>query len=99
MAFILFKERVKDLAKWKEIYDSRQKNCVEAGIIDKYVLRGATDDNEVILLREEKDMGRAKAFIEAPQLRDAMEKSGVIGKPDIYFINDEYRDLAKASGF
>ena len=52
MAFILFKERVKDLAKWKEIYDSRQKNCVEAGIIDKYVLRGATDSKESTEARE-----------------------------------------------
>ncbi len=44
-------------------------------------------------------MARAKAFIDAPQLRDVMEKAGVIGKPDIYYLNDDYGDLAKASGF
>lgn len=36
MTYILFKVRIKDFAKWREIYDCRQNNHVEAGITDKY---------------------------------------------------------------
>ena len=98
MTYTFFKARVKDFARWKEGFDAIKMKRHEAGITEKYVLRGIDDRNEVVLLLEVKDVARAKAYIESPFLRDAMEKGGVIGKPEIRFFNDEYGDLAKVSG-
>lgn len=32
------------------------------------------------------DLGRAKAFTESQDLREAMTKAGVVDRPDIYFL-------------
>ncbi len=54
----------------------------------------------MIILFEAKDLGRAKKFAESADLREAMEKAGVIDKPDIYFLREEKAGVyAKASGF
>ncbi|MGE5172525.1 MAG: hypothetical protein ACM3MD_01725 [Betaproteobacteria bacterium] len=98
MTYSLFKGRVKDFTTWKESFDSVKMKRREAGITEKYVLRGVDDRNEVILLLEVKDIARAKAYYESPFLRDVMEKGGVIGRPEFRFFNDEYGDLAKVSG-
>jgi hypothetical protein len=58
-----------------------------------------SEANEVILQFETKDLERAKAFTESPDLRETMEKAGVIDKPDIYFLKDQVSVFAKASGF
>ncbi len=98
MTYTLFKARVKDFAKWKENFDAIRTKRQEAGITEKYALRGVDDRNEVVLLLEVKDIARAKAYIDSPFLKDAMKKGGVIGKPEFRFLNDEYGDLAKVSG-
>jgi hypothetical protein len=33
-------------------------------------------------------VGRAKAFAESADLHEAMQKLGVLDRPDIYFLND-----------
>ncbi len=98
MTYTIFKGRVKDFAIWKESFDGLKLKRQEAGITEKYVLRGVDDRNEVMILLEIKDPARAKAYYESKFLRDAMEKGGVIGKPEFRFFNDEYRDLAKVAG-
>jgi hypothetical protein len=47
----------------------------------------ACEDQEVVLLFEARDLSRAKAFAESPDLRDTMAKVGVVDRPDIYFLN------------
>ncbi len=99
MTYTIFKGRVKDFARWKESFDAVKMRRREAGITEKYVLRGVEDRNEVIILLEVEDIARAKAYYESPFLRDVMEKGGVIGKPEFRFFNNEYEELAKVSGF
>ncbi len=98
MTYLLYREKVKDFAKFKEVFDSARPKRTEAGITEKYVLRGIDDRNEVTLLLEIKDIKRAKAYYDSPFLRDAMERAGVIGRPDLFFLNDDYEELAKVSG-
>ena len=87
MAFILIRHKVKDFKTWKTGYDAHQPNRTEAGLTEKYVLRGTDDANEVVLLFEAQDLNRAKAFAASADLREKMQEVGVIDKPDIYFLN------------
>jgi hypothetical protein len=48
----------------------------------------AQDPNEVVLLFEVQDMRHAKSFSDSADLRETMQKVGVMDKPDIYFLND-----------
>jgi hypothetical protein len=72
---------------------------MEAGLTEKNLFRTDGDPNEIIVLFEAKDIGRARKFGESPDLRETMEKAGVIDKPDVYILNDASSVLAKASGY
>lgn len=87
MGFMLIRHKVRDFNTWKTGYDAHQPKRKEAGLTDKYLLRGADDPNEVVMLFEAVDLDRAKAFGASPELRDKMQEVGVIDKPDIYFLN------------
>ena len=85
--FMLIRHKVRDFKSWKAGYDAHQPKRVEAGLTEKYLLRGSDDPNEVVALFEAQDLSRAKAFATSADLREKMEEVGVVGKPDIYFLN------------
>jgi len=85
--YMLVRHKVADFSQWKRGYDAHLPKRVEAGLTEKHLLRGAQDPNEVVLLFEAKDLGRTRAFAESADLRETMQKVGVVDKPDIYFLN------------
>ncbi len=99
LTYVLIRHKVRDFSVWKPAYDAHLSKRIEAGLTEQHLFRGATDANEVILLFEAKDFGRAKAFFESADLRETMEKAGVIDRPDIYFLTDQTSVFAKASGY
>ncbi len=99
LTHVLVRHKVRDYSVWKRVYDAHLPKRLEAGLTEKYLFRDANDTNEVITLFEAKDLGRAKAFIESLDLRETMEKAGVIDKPDVYYLNDQAGIFAIASGY
>jgi hypothetical protein len=98
--YMLVRHTVKDFTSWKRIFDEHLPKRIDAGLTDKLLLRGADKPNEVIILYEIKDIGRAKKFAETVDLRETMERAGVIDKPDIYYLTEEKAGVyKKASGF
>jgi len=87
MAFMLVRSKVKDFNTWKPAYDAHQGARDEAGLTEKYLLRNAENANEIIILFEALDLNRAKTFAASADLRERMQESGVVDKPDIYFLN------------
>ena len=87
MTHILIRHKVAEFAKWKSAYDAHLAARKEAGLTEKSLLRSIDNPNEVVLLFEAEDLKRAKAFSESSNLREAMQKAGVIGKPDILFLS------------
>lgn len=86
--FMLIRHKVRDFSEWKRGYDAHLPKRAEAGLTEKHLLRGDSDSNEVVILFEAKDLRRAKTFAESADLRETMEKVGVLDEPDIYFLND-----------
>jgi hypothetical protein len=87
MAFMLVRSKVRDFKTWKTAYDNHQDMRANAGLTEKYLLRSADDANEIVILFEAQDLSRAKAFAASADLRERMQESGVVDKPDIYFLN------------
>jgi hypothetical protein len=54
---------------------------------EEHVLQGAEDPNDVVLLFKASSLERAKAFMNNPAVGEAIQKSGVVGKPDVAFLN------------
>lgn len=86
--YLLVRHKVREFDAWKRAYDAHKPVRDEAGLREKYLLRGANEFNEVILLFETGDLGRARSFAESPDLRETMHKAGVVDRPDIYFLTD-----------
>lgn len=87
--YLLIRHKVKDFTSWKRVYDTHLPKRNEATLREKYLFRGVSDPNEVIILFEATNLDLAKKFIESADLRETMEKAGVIDEPDIYFLNEE----------
>jgi hypothetical protein len=85
--FVLVRHKVRDFSEWKRGYDAHLPKRTEAGLTEKQLLRGANDPNEIVVIFEAKDDRRAKTFVESADLRETMQKLGVVDKPDIYFLN------------
>jgi hypothetical protein len=86
-SYMLIRHKVRDFSQWKRGYDAHLPKRGEAGLTEKYLLRGANDPNEVIILFEAKDLKRAEDFAGSADLRETMQKVGVVDKPYIYFLN------------
>ena len=87
MAFMLVRSKVRDFKTWKPAYDAHLPARNDAGLTEKYLLRSADDANEIVILFEVEDLNRAKTFAASADLRERMQESGVVDKPDIYFLN------------
>jgi heme-degrading monooxygenase HmoA len=57
-----------------------------AGGTELYLLRNIDDPNEVIVLFEIEDLQKAREFVASDDLRERMQESRVIDKPDTYFL-------------
>jgi hypothetical protein len=86
-SYMLIRHKVRDFSQWKRGYDAHLPKRGEAGLTEKYLLRGAKDPNEVIILFEAKDLKRAEDFAGSADLRETMQKLGVVDKPNIHFLN------------
>jgi hypothetical protein len=87
MPFMLVRSKVRDFKTWKPAYDAHLHVRIDAGLTEKYLLRSADDANEIVILFEAQDLSRARAFAGSADLRERMQESGVIDRPDIYFLN------------
>ena len=87
MAFMLVRSKVRDFKTWKPAYDAHQSARAAAGLTEKYLFHNADNPNEIVILFEAQDLDRAKTFAASADLRERMQESGVVDKPDIYFLN------------
>jgi hypothetical protein len=79
--------KVADFSKWKPAYEAHLPARQAAGATELYLLRNIDDPSEVIILFEAKeDLQKARELVASDDLRERMQESGVIDKPDIYFL-------------
>ncbi len=86
--FMISRIDVMDFADWKASYDSHKHARDAAGMTEKYLLQDADNPNKATMLFEVEDLERAKEFSSSDDLIEAMQDSGVLGEPNIYFLKD-----------
>ena len=94
MPFILVRHTVADFATWKPAYDEHAAMRKDAGSKGGQVLRSADNPQEVVVLLEWDNLQNAQAFAGSAGLQTAMEKAGVVGQPDILFLEEIERSDA-----
>lgn len=88
MAQLIVRHKVKDYGKWKPFFDEHGTQRKAAGSKGGRIFRSEKDPNEVVILFEWEDLGKARKFAESEDLRQRMERAGIVGKPDLYFLEE-----------
>ncbi len=88
MASMLVQHKVKDFDAWKKVYDSVADLRASNGELSDRIYRDASDPNRLTLIFKWDSLENAKKYVESPELKAAMERAGVEGPPDIYFLNE-----------
>jgi quinol monooxygenase YgiN len=60
----------------------------KAGCRGGHHFRTLADPNDVVILFEWESFEAAKKFSESEDLKTTMKKAGVLGRPDIVFLDD-----------
>jgi hypothetical protein len=87
MATLIIKHRVANFDTWRQGFEAHASERKKYGFTACTVLRDTTDPNLLTCVLQAKDMTQAKTFLAQPALRDAMEKAGVQGAPEISFCD------------
>ena len=87
MTYIYVRHNVEDFATWKEGFDKHAAARQAGGATDEaYIMRNVDDPNELTAILGWSDLEKARAFTQSASLKEAMQKAGVTGPPEIRFL-------------
>jgi heme-degrading monooxygenase HmoA len=89
--YMLVRHKVKDYEKWKVVFDEHMNMREKSGSIGGRLFKNANDPNETIIIFKWDNIENAKKFTESEDLKKAMQKAGVVDKPDIFFLEEVER--------
>ena len=91
MPYLLVRHKVEDYARWRPIYDEHgatRKAGGASGSAAGRVFRSDADPNELVILLEWDDLEKARQFAQSEELRQTMQRAGVVAQPEVYFLNE-----------
>ncbi len=88
MPDLLIRHKVADYAAWKPLFDGHGASRRANGCRGGRLFRNAADPNEVLILLAWDDLDRARLFAESDDLQEAMARSGVTDRPDLWFLEE-----------
>lgn len=86
------KHKVANYASWKPGYDAHDSARLANGLHSYLITRGVEDTNMVMVAMIMDNVDKAKAMAAAPELKDVMKKAGVMGTPEIDYIEAVMND-------
>lgn len=86
--------KVANYAKWLAAYDAHDSARLAAGLHGYVIGRGLEDSNMIVVALKVDDTAKAKAFANAPGLKEAMKKGGVLGAPTMMMVTETWQDTA-----
>ena len=87
MPYVLVRNEVEDFAKWKAVFDQHAAFRENYGSLGYQLFNSVDNPNEVFILFEWDTVAHAQQFTSSDELRQAMQKAGVISRPDAFFMN------------
>ena len=87
MPYVMLSHKVADYAKWKRGLKAFADLRKAAGEKCFYACRDSKQPNQVMVWCEWDTNAHMKKFMTSPELRQAMAKLGVVGKPQISFFD------------
>src|ERR1035437_6291475 len=85
MVRMFVRHEVADYAAWRGAYDSIDHDRGGVVVTDHAVYRSVDDQNNVTAWDDRASQDQALSFASSTLLRDAMQRAGVQGQPEIWF--------------
>jgi hypothetical protein len=86
--------KVADFNKWQASYNEHDSMRLASGVHNYVIGRGLKDSNMVFVAVKVDDLGKAKAFEKESSLKQAMQRGGVMGQPQMHLETMVYQDTA-----
>lgn len=87
MVDILIKHTVEDYDAWKPGFDDHDSTREEYGQLGYELYRVSDDPNAIVIMMEWDSVENAQRFLEESDVKEKMAELGVIGEPEIYFLD------------
>jgi hypothetical protein len=91
---LIIKHKVANYAKWKPFYDAHDSARLAAGLKSYIIGRGTPDSNMVVIVMKMEDANKAKEMAGSKELKERMQKAGVISKPSFEYLNVVMNDTS-----
>jgi len=88
MVYLLVHHKVKDYGTWKPLFDEHEATRKAGGSKGARLLRNVNDGNDLVIVISWTDLQHAQAFINSPDLHAVMQKAGVVGEPEVLFLEE-----------
>ena len=91
MAYMFVRHSVQDYGAWKSVFDSKRDLRTRYGEQSYQILHQGNGSNEVVALFGWDNLENARKYAASTELKEAMQNAGVIGKPEILFLEEAAR--------
>jgi len=88
MVHTIVRHKVADYGKWKQVFDSFLNHRLAGGETGSRVFQSVDDPRDVTVITDWENAEHARRFMASDDLRTAMKSAGVLGDPDISFVQD-----------
>jgi quinol monooxygenase YgiN len=85
--YVLAQHQVEDFPKWKAVFDNAADLRQASGEKSAQIFHDAENPNKLTMLFEWDSIENAKKYSQNPDLVAAMQKAGVTGPPNFFFLN------------
>lgn len=87
MTYLTVRHKVKDYKAWKEVFDNFEETRRSGGEKYYHILHSENDPNNLYLMFKWDNPDNARTFFDSSDLKETMEKAGVVDHPEINFLN------------
>jgi heme-degrading monooxygenase HmoA len=88
MMHVLIRHKVADFNRWKQAFDADLNVRRHAGETGFRLFHNAEDPHEIFVLVDWASAEEARKFMGSSEFREAMDKAGVQGAPEIHYLED-----------
>jgi len=88
MVHVIVRHKVADFGKWKEVFDGHLNRRMAAGETGYRIFQSVDDPRDITLLFDWDSVEYARRFMTSEDLRKAMVDAGVMGDPDVKYVQD-----------
>jgi hypothetical protein len=86
MVRLFVRHNVDDYDAWRKTYDEFDAQRGPMGVRGDAVFRSLDDPNDITVWHDFDSDDAARAFASSQELRDGMQRAGVQGEPQIWFV-------------